>query len=59
MGPGHIAYITSRPLLYEIETLHIYTCADRIYIINCQRYCPHYGADRPVKNLFYYYYYQL
>ena len=29
-----LAYITSRLLLYEIEALHIYTCAGRVYVIN-------------------------
>ena len=27
--------ITIRPLLHEIEALHIYTCADRGYVISC------------------------
>ena len=30
-----IDIITGRALLYEIKALHIYTCADRVYIINC------------------------
>ena len=27
--------ITGRPLLFDIEALQIYTCADRVYVINC------------------------
>ena len=30
-----LAYITSRSLLYEIQALQIQTCADRVYITNC------------------------
>ena len=30
-----VAYYTCRPLLCEVEALQIYTCADRVYVINC------------------------
>ena len=39
MNRGLFAYLTSRPLLYEIKALQIYTCADRVYVINCYYAC--------------------
>ena len=30
-----LAYITNQPLLHESEAVQIYTCADDVYVINC------------------------
>ena len=44
-----INIITGRPLLYEIKALHIYTCADRVYILIVINGAEHAHAAKIIK----------